>query len=1243
MGLRLDLDHASSLTIASFIIPFICSTYTSFFVAFVLAISSKIAYSSYQDAMHITAILGESVVFNCPVEFPGDHPVPYVLQWGKKGKNIPIFIWYENYPTHSGEGYEGRVSRVTADSPYGLASLNLTNIKESDQGWYECSVVFLNRPPSTQNKNGTWFHLDVHAPPRFVVTPEEIIYVNLGDAIILNCQADGTPAPEIVWFKDEHPVDPSTTTGIFNDGTELRISSIRHEDIGDYTCIARNGEGQISHTARVIIAGAAVIMTPPMNQTKLEGEKLEFPCGAKALPGNVTIQWSKDGQPVREVSSLETRLNIKKDGTLVINPVSGDDSGQYKCEVSNGIGEAQVASAYLNVEYPAKVTFTPTVQYLPFRLGGVVQCYIKANPPLQYVTWTKDKRLLEPYQTKDIIVMNNGSLLFTRVNQNHQGRYTCTPYNAQGTQGSSGHMEVLVRKPPTFTVEPESHYLRKVGETVDMFCDAQEAEGTQKPKIEWQRKDGQPLPKNRVRISGGNITIDGLRRTDFGNYLCIASNEVATIMVSTQLVVEGTQPHAPYNISANTTAFTATVYWLPGYSGGPDYKQDYTIWYREAGVSDWSRIPVIPQGNTFTTITNLKPSTMYEFQVVGKNALGDGMLSKIITARTLDDDTSSLRSAEKPKNPVSSFTSPPADGPRPGAPRNVTVQEVDSGFVISWEAPQERPEMVKYYTIMYRIDDVWKDLTRSSKIRSDETKYLVKNMVGGRTYFLRVIAHSNSTHESSEEVKFIVPARVKQKAVTAGVVGGILFFIVAIILSICAVKICNKRKRRRQEKAYNMVACRITDARNGGQIPTVRQVPLNKSDRAGISRMNNVFNMMLKCVAHPHRTCIYSRDGIDAGKSSADYDNELHARRVRPISRAPDGRFILSSSSRSSSISSSIDDGGFLTHPAFRDVAPFGHHHQPRPGGGSGGGGSAVVLVHQHQDHHSSRRSEISMDSRNVAQGQTPHHAAVSAIYTPFLSSSPASTIISPLMSPAYFSDLSSVRQPSSAERTLRSGHDTFGHELPSLQAIREENERILNSYSPSRVLKPRISRPSAAARHIKYARSAPELAVSVVPETSPESRSSSSGLGSKNTSHQTGSTGTAEWSRLPPYRHPPAPPPPPPLPSTSGMLSAKPPYLRTWLDYTPSPTQSVTSNKPLSVDDHYEFDPIFPASPTPTELVLTPLPPAVRVKPAIASSSHHSKQDEIEARVQAMKEEFHEYKRRQAQMKRLKEFESIC
>lgn len=61
-------------------------------------------------------------------------------------------------------------------------------------------------------------------------------------------------------------MDITATVGIFNDGTELRISTIRNEDIGDYTCIARNGEGQVTHTARVIIAGGAVIMVKDLKK-----------------------------------------------------------------------------------------------------------------------------------------------------------------------------------------------------------------------------------------------------------------------------------------------------------------------------------------------------------------------------------------------------------------------------------------------------------------------------------------------------------------------------------------------------------------------------------------------------------------------------------------------------------------------------------------------------------------------------------------------------------------------------------------------------------------------------------------------------------------------------------------------------------------------------------------------------------------------------------------------------------------
>lgn len=89
---------------------------------------------------------------------------------------------------------------------------------------------------------------------------------------------------------------------------------------------------------------------PPTNQTKLEGDKVQFTCEAKAMPGNVTVRWYREGTLVHEVQALDSRVTVRKDNALVINPVSGDDSAMYLCEVSNGIGDPQSASAYLNVE-----------------------------------------------------------------------------------------------------------------------------------------------------------------------------------------------------------------------------------------------------------------------------------------------------------------------------------------------------------------------------------------------------------------------------------------------------------------------------------------------------------------------------------------------------------------------------------------------------------------------------------------------------------------------------------------------------------------------------------------------------------------------------------------------------------------------------------------------------------------------------------------------------------------------------
>ena len=76
----------------------------------------------------------------------------------------------------------------------------------------------------------------------------------------------------------------------------------------------------------------------------------------------------------------------------------------------------------------------------------------------------------------------------------------------------------------------------------------------------------------------------------------------------------------------------------------------------------------------------------------------------------------------------------------------------------------------------------------------------VKNMGTARSVWFRVLSHSAASFSVSKAYKYTVKEGVKKRAVIAGLIGGILFFIVAIILSVCTVKICNKKRRRKQER-----------------------------------------------------------------------------------------------------------------------------------------------------------------------------------------------------------------------------------------------------------------------------------------------------------------------------------------------------------------------------------------------------------------------------------------------------------
>lgn len=75
-------------------------------------------------------------------------------------------------------------------------------------------------------------------------------------------------------------------------------------------------------------------------------------------------------------------------------------------------------------------------------------------------------------------------------------------------------------------------------------------------------------------------------------------------------------------------------------------------------------------------------------------------------------------------------------GPKPGSPRNLTVTEVDSGFLITWMPPLEKTVDILYYVIKYRTDGPWKTLNKA-QIRPADSHYLGKIIY---SLFLRIFS-----------------------------------------------------------------------------------------------------------------------------------------------------------------------------------------------------------------------------------------------------------------------------------------------------------------------------------------------------------------------------------------------------------------------------------------------------------------------------------------------------------------------
>ncbi|KAF7238574.1 hypothetical protein EYD10_14727 [Varanus komodoensis] len=737
---------------------------------------------------------GESTILGCDLLKPAEASPPlYVIEWVRFGFPLPIFIKFGLYSPRVDPEYVGRV-RIQEG-----ASLRIEQLRTEDQGWYECRVLFLNRPSSDDEfKNGTWIHLTVNSPPAFQETPPAFVEVQNQKPVALTCLAAGNPQPMVTWKRDNQAIKSGDKVQVKN-GT-LFFASVDRASAGAYTCQATSEEGSITHTTRLLVQGPPVIVVPPQNITVNVTQDAFLACQAEAYPANLTYSWFQGSTNVFHVSHLQSRIRVLVDGSLLVQKTTPEDSGRYTCVPSNGLRRSPSASAFLTVLYPARAGDMPPETLLPIGMRGTIRCPAKASPPLLFINWTKDGQPLELDKFPGWSMSPDGTLVIATSNDDALGVYACIPYNSYGTAGSSAPTQVLLKDPPVFTLRPKEEYFQEVGRELLIPCAAR---GDPTPVLSWTKLGSKTLA-NAQADSNGSLVLRPLTKEQHGLWECVANNGVAQVSAVTTVYVLGTSPHTVANVSVLPLQQAVNITWEPGFDGG--YFQRFSIWYTpllkrfNRPHHDWVSLPV-PAGASHILVENLQPDTGYQFSVLAQNKLGSGPFSEIVTTVPLGFPTSTVPS-DPPTTQFQIFLSPP---------QSLTANETTRGVLLLWEPPYQFSVALTGYALELRQDQgAWEVLERA--IPSSETQFLVPGLIKDAFYEFRLVAFagnyisdpSNAVNVSTTGME-VYPSRTQlpellPQPVLAGVIGGVCFLSTAVIFSTVAACIMNRRRAARLRK-----------------------------------------------------------------------------------------------------------------------------------------------------------------------------------------------------------------------------------------------------------------------------------------------------------------------------------------------------------------------------------------------------------------------------------------------------------
>ncbi|XP_054708044.1 muscle M-line assembly protein unc-89-like [Uloborus diversus] len=448
------------------------------------------------------------------------------------------------------------------DDSDGVHTLIIRKVSEKDVGTYRCDVSNTHGDDSTEARLTIIEEGPKKTSPKFEQGLSDVKATE-GEDINLKVKVSGNPEPTIKWTKDgeDLKIDRKHTEikKEKKDGSEsLIVRNSTTEDTGKYTCTISNSEGSETTSSKVTVTEKtekASFKKGLKDVEVTEGEDIIYDLKIDGTP-QPKVKWAKDGS-VLEADGTHVEQKLEKDGTLklIVHESTKDDSGEYKCTISNSEGSDSTSSKVTVTEKKEKASFKKGLKDIEVTEGEDVVYNVKiAGKPKPTAKWSKDGASLsidgKHVEQRKEEAEDSLTIVIHKCTKEDAGEYSCTITNTEGSETTTSKTTITENKEKVSFKKGLKDI--KVTEGEDVVYNVKIA-GKPKPTAKWSKDgaslsiDGKHVEQKREDAEDSlTIVIHKCTKEDAGEYSCTITNTEGSETTTSKMTITETTEKASF-------------------------------------------------------------------------------------------------------------------------------------------------------------------------------------------------------------------------------------------------------------------------------------------------------------------------------------------------------------------------------------------------------------------------------------------------------------------------------------------------------------------------------------------------------------------------------------------------------------------------------------------------------------------------------------------------------------------------